>query len=391
MNIDSQTLDLSLALLARPSVTPDDQGCQRLIADRLEPLGFACKFLTFGDKDGEGINAPVQNLWAKKGDRSPLLCFVGHTDVVPAGDASAWRYPPFEPTIDDGYLYGRGAADMKTAIAAFVVASERFIKKHPDHKGSIALLITADEEGPALNGTAKVVEYLKAKGERIEYCLVGEPSSEKRLGDTLKNGRRGSLGGVLRVQGKQGHVAYPHLAINPIGAFSGALSELCATVWDTGNDYFPATTLQFSNIHAGQGASNVVPDTLSAVFNFRFSTETCAEELKAKTRAILDKHILPTGASYTVEWRLSGEPFLTKEGALVEALWQSVYEITGERPTLSTAGGTSDGRFVAPMGASVAELGVLNATIHQIDERVAVEDLGLLTQIYERALEKLLL
>lgn len=380
------TLALSLELLAQASITPDDKECQNILANRLNDIGFHHQFLYFGED-----NAAVKNLWATRGNGSPVVCFLGHTDVVPTGDETAWTYPPFVPTIKDGTLYARGAADMKTAIACFVVAVKNFVAKHPDHQGTLALLITSDEEGVAKNGTVKVVEYLQKTGQTINYCLVGEPSSTHSLGDVIKNGRRGSLGGTLTVTGKQGHVAYPHLAINPIHETMAALAELSRTVWDNGNAYFPATSLQISNINAGTGATNVIPKTLTAEFNFRFSTETSDSELKAKMHAIFDKYFKDSQASYHIDWKLSGQPFLTAEGKLVDACRQAILDVTGTQTKLSTSGGTSDGRFVAPMGADVVELGVLNATIHQVDECVAVDDLEKLTQIYEKILENLLL
>ncbi len=390
------TLDLSLTLLERPSVTPDDDGCQDILSERLTQAGFACEFMIFGDKNQTGEQAQVKNLWARRGNTDPVICFAGHTDVVPTGDVSNWTYPPFTPTIADGYLWARGAADMKTSIAAFTVATERFVAHYPEHKGSIAFLITSDEEGPSINGTVKVVETLEARQEKITYCLVGEPSSTNTLGDIIKNGRRGSLGAELTVTGKQGHVAYPHLACNPIHAAMAALAELTAAQWDNGNDYFPATSLQISNINSGTGATNVIPETLHAVFNFRFSTETTEDELKAKTHAIFDKHFkdshfADSRAHYEINWKLSGQPFLTPEGKLVSACQQAIQSITGTDTILSTSGGTSDGRFIAPTGAQVVELGVRNATIHQVDEKVEVDDLGKLAQIYEGILENLLL
>lgn len=390
------TLDLSIALIKRPSVTPDDDGCQDILSERLKNAGFNCEFMSFGDKEKTGEHAEVKNLWARRGTSNPVICFAGHTDVVPTGDAKNWTYPPFTPTLADGYLWGRGAADMKTGIAAFTVAAERFVANHPNHKGSIAFLITSDEEGPSINGTVKVIETLEARQEKITYCLVGEPSSSDTLGDIIKNGRRGSLGAVLTVKGKQGHVAYPHLACNPIHAAMDALAELTAATWDNGNDYFPATSLQISNINSGTGANNVIPETLTAVFNFRFSTETTENELKAKTHAIFDKHFednnfINNKASYHIDWKLSGQPFLTPEGKLVSACQRAIKSITGTETTLSTSGGTSDGRFIAPTGAQVVELGVRNATIHQVDEKIEVDDLGRLAQIYEEILENLLL
>ena len=385
------TLDLSIALLERPSVTPDDDGCQDILSERLEQAGFDCEFMYYGDRQAKGEHAEVKNLWARRGTTDPVICFAGHTDVVPTGDEKNWTYPPFTPTIADGYLWARGAADMKTGIAAFTIAAERFVANHPEHNGSIAFLLTSDEEGPSINGTVKVIETLEARQEKITYCLVGEPSSTDTLGDIIKNGRRGSLGAELTVTGKQGHVAYPHLASNPIHAAMSALAELTSTAWDNGNDYFPPTTLQVSNINGGTGATNVIPETLNVVFNFRFSTETSEEELKAKTHAIFDKHFADSKASYDIHWKLSGNPFLTPEGKLVSACQNAIKSVTGTDTTLSTSGGTSDGRFIAPTGAQVVELGVRNATIHQVDEKVEVDDLGKLAQIYEGILENLLL
>lgn len=385
------TLDLSIALLERPSVTPDDDGCQDILSARLKQAGFDCEFMYFGDKQKSGEHAEVKNLWARRGTADPVICFAGHTDVVPTGDINNWTYPPFTPTIADGYLWARGAADMKTGIAAFTIAAERFVQNHPEHNGSIAFLITSDEEGPSVNGTVKVIETLEARHEKITYCLVGEPSSTDTLGDIIKNGRRGSLGAELTVTGKQGHVAYPHLASNPIHAAMSALAELTNATWDTGNDYFPATSLQISNINSGTGATNVIPETLEAIFNFRFSTETTEDELKAKTHAIFDKHFVNSKANYAINWKLSGQPFLTPEGKLVSACQKAIKKVTNIDTTLSTSGGTSDGRFIAPTGAQVVELGVRNATIHQVDEKVEVDDLGKLAQIYEGILEGLLL
>ncbi|MDY6460695.1 MULTISPECIES: succinyl-diaminopimelate desuccinylase [Acinetobacter] len=373
----SETLELSLQLLRQPSVTPVDHTCQDIMAKRLEKIGFNIENMRFDD---------VDNLWARKGTEAPVFCFAGHTDVVPTGSLDAWNSDPFAPEIRDGELYGRGSADMKTALAAMVVASERFVKKHPNHKGSIAFLITSDEEGPSINGTVKVIETLEARNEKMDWCLVGEPSSTNKLGDIVKNGRRGSLNANLTVKGKQGHVAYPHLAVNPIHSFSKALAELCETVWDNGNEYFPATTFQVSNINSGTGATNVVPGTLNTLFNFRYSTEVTAEELKARTLEILDRHHV----EYEISWTLSGLPFLTPVGELVNAAKSAILNVTGVETELSTSGGTSDGRFIAPTGAQVLELGVLNATIHQINEHVKVDDLEPLAEIYEQILENLL-
>ncbi len=374
---DSPTLKLAQALIARPSVTPEDAGCQALLMTHLKPLGFHEQRLRFGE---------VDNLWARRGTQAPLFVFAGHTDVVPPGPREQWQSDPFSPEIRDGLLYGRGAADMKGSLAAMVTACERFVAVHPRHRGSIAFLITSDEEGPAVDGTRRVVESLQARGESIEWCLVGEPSSRERLGDVIKNGRRGSLGGRLRVRGVQGHIAYPHLARNPIHLFAPALAELCALEWDAGNAFFPPTAFQVSNIHAGTGADNVIPGELEVLFNFRYSTETTAEKLRATVEGVLERHRL----DYTLEWRLSGEPFLTPAGALVDATRAAVREVTGHEPALSTDGGTSDGRFIAPTGAQVVELGPLNATIHKIDECVAVADLDTLSLLYERILIKLL-
>ncbi len=373
----SDTLELSLQLLRQPSVTPVDHNCQNIMADRLSAIGFNIENMRFED---------VDNLWARRGTSSPVFCFAGHTDVVPTGHLDAWQSDPFLPEIRDGKLYGRGSADMKTALAAMVVASERFVKNHPDHKGSIAFLITSDEEGPSINGTVKVVETLEARNEKMTWCLVGEPSSTSTLGDIVKNGRRGSLNAVLTVNGKQGHVAYPHLAINPIHTASKALAELCDTVWDNGNEYFPATSFQVSNIQAGTGATNVVPGTMTVTFNFRYSTEVTADQLKARVLEILDRHQV----SYDIEWTLSGLPFLTPVGELVNAARTAIKNVTGTDTELSTSGGTSDGRFIAPTGAQVLELGVLNATIHQVNEHVNIDELEPLAEIYEQILVELL-
>ena len=373
----SETLDLALDLIGRESVTPNDAGCQAVMLKRLAAIGFDGKPLRFDD---------VDNFWARRGQSGPLFCFAGHTDVVPTGPLDRWQSHPFAPQIRDGMLYGRGAADMKGSLAAMVTATERFIARHPDHRGSIAFLITSDEEGPSINGTVKVVETLEARGEKIDWCLVGEPSSEHRLGDVVKNGRRGSLGARLTVNGIQGHVAYPHLARNPVHDVAPALAELAATEWDKGNEFFPHTTFQISNIHAGTGASNVIPGTCEVMFNFRYSTETTHEGLRERVETLLDRH----GLDYTIDWNLSGLPFVTPRGELVQAAQQAISEVAGHATRLSTAGGTSDGRFIAPTGAQVLELGPLNATIHKVDECVSVDDLDRLSTMYERILERLL-
>lgn len=376
MHNDSQTLELTKQLISRQSVTPEDDGCQQLMTDRLVKAGFNIQPLPFED---------VDNFWAIRGESGPILCFAGHTDVVPSGPESSWQSPPFEPTVKDGVLTGRGAADMKGSLAAMVVAVENFVANNPNHPGRIAFLITSDEEGIAANGTVKVVEWLKQQNTIPEYCLVGEPSSSEKCGDTIKNGRRGSLGCKLRVLGKQGHVAYPHLADNPIHNVAPALAELANTEWDRGNDFFPATSFQVSNINGGTGATNVIPGELDIVFNFRFSTEVTEQQLRETTEAILNKHQI----NYAIDWHLSGQPFLTAEGELVDAAVSAVKQVTGLDTLLSTAGGTSDGRFIAPMGTQVVELGPVNATIHQINECVAVADLDRLTAIYESLLENL--
>lgn len=375
----SSTLELAVDLLARRSITPDDAGCQDLMIKRLEAIGFRVERLRFGE---------VDNFWAERGGSGPLLAFAGHTDVVPTGPEEQWQQPPFEPVIDaEGMLLGRGAADMKGSLAAMVVACEEFVAQHPEHPGRIGLLITSDEEGPATNGTVKVVQWLEARNIKIDWCLVGEPSSTERLGDVIKNGRRGSLGGTLTVRGVQGHVAYPHLAVNPIHQLAPALAELSQQRWDEGNEFFPATTFQVSNIHGGTGATNVIPGEVQVLFNFRFSTEVTEPQLRQRTEEILHRH----GLDFDVMWQLSGQPFLTAEGELVAAVVQAVKDETGQVPVLSTAGGTSDGRFIAPTGAQVVELGPLNATIHQVNERVCAEDLNKLTRIYQKTIERLLL
>ena len=373
----SDTLELTKKLISRNSITPDDKGCQQLLINYLEPLGFVTEKMRFDD---------VDNIWLRKGTKSPLFCFAGHTDVVPTGAESDWDSNPFEPEIRNGLLYGRGTADMKGSIAAFTIATSRFVKKHPNHNGSIACLITSDEEGPATNGTVKVIETLEARNEKIDWCLVGEPSSTKRVGDIVKNGRRGSLGCKLTIIGKQGHVAYPHLASNPIHLAAPMLAELIAMKWDQGNDFFPPTTFQVSNYNSGTGATNVIPSTAEIIFNFRFSTEVTADELKQGVVNLLEKHQL----SYDIEWNLSGLPFLTAEGELVAAAVKAIQKVVGIQTELSTSGGTSDGRFIAPTGAQVLELGPLNATIHQVNECVSIEDLDTLEEIYYQMLIELL-
>lgn len=374
---DTPTLSLACELISRSSVTPEDAGCLQLIAQRLAPLGFVCERIDIGG---------VSNLWARRGSTRPLLCFAGHTDVVPTGPLDAWQSPPFEPTIRDGHLYGRGAADMKSSLAGFVTAIERFVAAHPDHAGSIALLLTSDEEGVATCGTVKVVEALAARGERLDYCVVGEPTSVKTLGDMIKNGRRGSLSGTLRVKGRQGHVAYPHLARNPIHELAPALAELAAERWDDGNEFFPPTTWQVSNIHAGTGANNVIPGVCDVLFNFRFGSVSTADALKARTHAILDRH----GLDYELDWHLSGKPFITGRGQLVAALGNAIRETVGVETELSTTGGTSDGRFIADICAEVVEFGPVNASIHQVNEHIAVDAVEPLSKIYERTLRALL-
>lgn len=373
----ANVFDLACELIARPSVTPDDAGCQQLLARRLEAVGFRCESMVFDD---------VTNLWARRGTDGPLLIFAGHTDVVPTGPIERWESDPFAPDVRDGMLYGRGAADMKTSIAAFVVAVEEFVAAHPDHAGSIGLLITSDEEGPALNGTVKVCEALATRGERPDYCVVGEPTSVRALGDMIKNGRRGSLSGRLTILGRQGHVAYPHLARNPIHLLAPALTELTTQSWDNGNAYFPPTTFQVSNLHSGTGATNVVPGTAVLDFNFRFSTASTPDDLKQRVLDVLDRHQL----DYDIVWTLGGEPFLTPEGELSTALTAAISEVTGRQAELSTTGGTSDGRFIARICPQVVEFGPINASIHQVNEHVAVADLEPLKDIYRGLLERVL-
>ena len=375
--MNSNTLDLAIDLLSIESVTPEDNGCQKILCDRLAKIGFICETLQFGD---------VTNLWARRGTEAPLLAFAGHTDVVPTGPLDKWLSDPFKPEIRDGYLYARGAADMKSSIACMVTACERFVAQFPDHKGSIAYLITSDEEGPAVDGTVKVIDTLQQRGEHIDWALVGEPSSTDTVGDVVKNGRRGSLGAVLTVKGIQGHVAYPHLADNPVHRVAPALAELTATEWDQGNEFFPATTLQISNIQAGTGATNVIPGEVTVVFNLRFSTCLTSDEIKQRVESILHAHQL----DFSIDWNLSGLPFLTAEGALVEATKYAIKQVTGFDTELSTAGGTSDGRFIAPTGTQVVELGPVNESIHKLNENVKVDDIDTLSAIYQKILESLL-
>ncbi|MEA2079445.1 MAG: succinyl-diaminopimelate desuccinylase [Pseudomonadota bacterium] len=373
----SETLELVKDLVSCASVTPEDAGCQTLMLERLETIGFRSENLAFGD---------VSNFWARRGEHAPLLVFAGHTDVVPPGPLEQWHSDPFTPDIRDGMLYGRGAADMKGSLAAMITACEAFVAAHPDHRGSIGFLITSDEEGPAVDGTLKVVDHLVKKGEHIDLCLVGEPSSSQRAGDVIKNGRRGSLNGSLLVQGKQGHVAYPHLASNPVHLAAPALAELIGIEWDQGNAHFPPTSFQISNLQAGTGAENIIPGDLNVMFNLRFSTALTEQKIRERIHAILDRYQL----DYTLEWRLSGEPFLTPAGELVDAAREAIREVIDIETMLSTSGGTSDGRFIAPTGAQVLELGPINATIHQVNECVAVTALDELSEIYRRILEKLL-
>ncbi|QEY24254.1 succinyl-diaminopimelate desuccinylase [Neisseria animalis] len=374
---ETQTLDLAKQLIARPSVTPDDQNCQQLLAERLKKIGFAIEEMNFGE---------TKNIWARRGKNGPVVCFAGHTDVVPAGPLEKWDTPPFEPSEREGRLYGRGAADMKTSIACFVTACERFVAANPDHAGSIALLITSDEEGDAHDGTTKVVDVLKARGETIDYCIVGEPTAVTDLGDMIKNGRRGSLSGNLTVKGKQGHIAYPHLAVNPVHTFAPALLELAQEVWDEGNEYFPPTSFQISNIGGGTGATNVIPGELNVKFNFRFSTESTESGLKERVHAILDKH----GVVYDLQWACSGQPFLTQAGKLTDVARNAIQKVCGIDTELSTTGGTSDGRFIKAIAAELIELGPSNATIHQINENVLLEDIPKLSAVYGSMLEELL-
>ncbi|WP_220101984.1 succinyl-diaminopimelate desuccinylase [Vibrio cholerae] len=374
---DSPVLALAKELISRQSVTPADAGCQDLMIERLKALGFEIESMVFED---------TTNFWARRGTQSPLFVFAGHTDVVPAGPLSQWHTPPFEPTVIDGFLHGRGAADMKGSLACMIVAVERFIAEHPDHQGSIGFLITSDEEGPFINGTVRVVETLMARNELIDMCIVGEPSSTLAVGDVVKNGRRGSITGDLKVKGTQGHVAYPHLANNPVYKALPVLAELAATQWDEGNAYFPPTSFQIPNLQAGTGASNVIPGEFDVQFNFRFSTELTDEEIKRRVHSVLDAH----GLDYDVKWTLSGQPFLTDTGELLAAVVAAVEEVNHQAPALLTTGGTSDGRFIAQMGAQVVELGPVNATIHKVNECVRIADLEKLTDMYQKTLNHLL-
>jgi len=373
----SKTLELAKELIARCSLTPDDAGCQDILIEHLRHAGFRLEKI---HRNG------VDNFWARRGDSKPVVCFAGHTDVVPTGPLEQWVSNPFTPTVRDGMLFGRGAADMKTSLAAFVTAIERFATEHPKHKGSIALLITSDEEGVAIDGTARVVEALKTRGELLDYCIVGEPTSVNKLGDTIKNGRRGSLSGTLTIKGIQGHVAYSHLAKNPIHLAAPAISELTQTVWDQGDEHFPQTTWQISNIHGGTGVLNVIPGEVEILFNFRFSTASSVESLKSRVRTVLDRH----GLDYNLEWTLSGKPYLTPKGSLVEAVSRAVKSVTGVTPELCTSGGTSDGRYIAEICPQVVELGPLNTTIHKLNECIAVADIEPLSEIYRRTLVNLL-
>ena len=377
----SATLDLTQDLLSRDSITPDDKGCQKLLADRLSAIGFEIEHLRFGQDDDW-----TDNIWARRGTTGPVFAFAGHTDVVPTGPITDWQSHPFEPEIRDGLLYGRGAADMKGSIAAMVTACERFVAQHPDHTGSLAFLITSDEEGPATGGTVKVIETLEARGEKIDWCLVGEPSSTAKVGDIVKNGRRGSLNGHLTIKGKQGHIAYPHLAENPIHLMAPVLNALCQLEWDKGNADFPPTSFQVSNLNSGTGVTNVIPGVAELVFNFRYSTESTHDQLQQQVETVLNQH----GLDYDLSWSLSGKPFRTASGPLVDSVKSAIQTVTGYDTELSTSGGTSDGRFIAPTGAQVVELGPCNATIHQVNECVSVKDLDTLSEIYETLLQNLL-
>ena len=377
MIVNSPTVALAMDLVSRPSVTPLDHGCQELMLARLEACGFSVERLKFDD---------VDNFWAVHGSDGPIFCFAGHTDVVPTGPVEQWTNLPFTPVIKDGLLFARGSADMKGSLAAMVVAAEQFVAEYPEHPGRLAFLITSDEEGIAINGTVRVVQWLEEHHIIPQWCLVGEPSSSEKCGDTIKNGRRGSLGCSMTIKGLQGHVAYPHLASNPIHLANPAINELINEVWDKGNQYFPPTSFQISNVSSGTGATNVIPGDIKMLFNFRFSTEVTEVRLRQRVEDILDKH----GLNYSMEWRLSGEPFLTATGLLVDVATQCIEEVTGLKTLLSTAGGTSDGRFIAPMGTEVVELGPLNSSIHRVDEHVSIDDLEKLTKIYQKIVSQLL-
>jgi succinyl-diaminopimelate desuccinylase len=375
--LKNETLELAKALIARKSITPEDAGCQQLIIDRLVPLGFKAEVLKCGD---------VTNLWIRHGTAKPLVVLAGHTDVVPPGPREKWSSDPFEPTIRDGKLFGRGAADMKTSIAAFVIAAERFVAAHPGHAGSIGLLITSDEEGPSVDGTVRVVEAFKARGETMDYCIVGEPSSVEKFGDTIKNGRRGSLTGQLVVHGVQGHVAYPQRGKNPVHLVAPAIAELATTEWDRGNEFFPPTTFQISNFHSGTGAQNIIPGSAQVDFNFRFSTESTPESLQARVKEILDRH----GLEYDVKWIVGGRPFVTKRGRLVTTLAEAIRKVSGVTPEINCTGGTSDGRFIIDICSEVAEFGPVNRSIHKVNEAVALEEIEPLAEVYRTVVEDLL-
>ena len=376
-SVELDVIELACELISRPSVTPEDAGCQKLIAEILSLSTFSNESMVFED---------TTNLWSRRGNTEPVFCFAGHTDVVPPGNLEQWFTAPFDPTIHDGRLYGRGAADMKGSIAAMLVATTKFVKNHPDHKGSIAYLITSDEEGPFINGTTKVIDTLEARNEKITYCIVGEPSSSNTIGDVIKNGRRGSISGQLTVKGKQGHVAYPEHVINPIHHAMSVLAELSEVHWDNGNDYFPPTSFQISNINSGTGATNVVPGELTALFNLRYSTELNDDIIVERVTTLLDKHQL----NYDIKWTYNGKPFITEPGIFLNSVSQAIIDSTGITPEISTAGGTSDGRFIAPTGAEVIELGPCNSTIHQVNECVGCDELITLVDIYYRSLEKVL-
>jgi len=375
--VTDAALELAKELIRRPSVTPEDHGCQQLLAERLAEIGFVNEHLRFEE---------VDNLWARRGKNGPLLVFAGHTDVVPPGPLQRWESDPFEPTVRDDHLYGRGAADMKSSLAAFVVAIDQFVAKHPDHQGSIGVLLTSDEEGPARNGTVRVIDWLQTRDQKIDYCIVGEPSAEQTVGDTIKHGRRGSLSGSLQVHGVQGHVAYPHLARNPLHLVLPALTQLAATQWDEGNADFPATSFQITHMESDHGAENVIPGSVTVRFNFRYSTSVTAEGLQQAVEGVLDQH----GLNYDLQWNLSGLPFLTQTGPLIAAVRKAVGDACNIEPNLSTAGGTSDGRFIAPTGAQVVEVGPANHTIHKVNECIAVAELDRLVRVYYQILKNLL-